>query len=183
MDTFGKHMAQVEEGMTLLDREELEEITVRLQELRRTGGTLYLFGNGGSAATASHFANDLMKMGKVRAVCVSDMVPVVDAYGNDTGWENMFMGPLTGLMDAKDGVLGISCSGRSPNVITALEWAAGQTDLVMGMTGMMLNTPIHEPKGIVVLHAMVPDIRVQEDLHSIACHAIARALQERGYGE
>lgn len=183
MDTFTKHISQVVEGLNLLDHEELERIVQVLEILRMTGGTLFVFGNGGSAATASHFVNDLLKAGKVRAVCVSDMVPVVDAYGNDTGWENMFMGPLTGLMDAKDGVLGISCSGRSLNVITALEWAAGQTELVLGMTGIGNDSPINAIPNIDLLHARVPDIRVQEDLHVIACHAIVRALQERGYGE
>lgn len=183
MDTFTKHMAQVAEGMSLLDHDELEGIVLRLQALRQFGGTLFVFGNGGSAATASHFVNDLLKMGKVRAVCVSDMVPVVDAYGNDTGWENMFMGPLTGLMEAKDAVLGISCGGKSPNVITALEWAAGHSELIMGMTGMSDSSPINAVLNIHLVHARVPDIRVQEDLHVIACHAIVRALQERGYSE
>ena len=181
MNAFVKHMSQVEEGMTLLNQIELAQIVRRLELLRAQGGTVYLFGNGGSASTACHFVNDLTKMARVRAVCIPEMMPTVYAHGNDTGWENMFLGPLTGLMTANDGAMGISCSGKSENVITALEWAAGQSDIVMGMTGMADGSPINAVPNIALVHARVPDIRVQEDLHLIACHAIVREIQERGY--
>lgn len=173
------HFSQVAEGMTLMDQEEIERAIFVLKEVRKKSGVMYLFGNGGSSATASHFANDLMKIARVRAVCLADATPVVTAYGNDDGWDKMFLEPLSKLFDGeKDGVAGISCGGSSLNVLSALEWTAGRTQLTIGMTGQSESSPINKIDLTALVHARVPDIRVQEDLHSIVCHAIVRELQE-----
>ena len=177
MDAIEKHLIQVSQGIGLLDRGQIETVVNALGIVRKLGGTVYLCGNGGSSALASHFTNDLIKIGRVRAVCLSDNVPVMTAYGNDTGWNNMFSGPLERCeITEKDALIGISCSGNSGNVLKAMEYARERAGFVIGLTGMGDGAIVKMADLLVT--ARVPDMRVQEDLHTIACHAIARALQE-----
>lgn len=175
-----KHFSEISEGMSFLDLDEIKQAVDVLRLVRdNLRGTAYIFGNGGSHATASHFANDLMKMYRLRAVCIGDMGPSMLAYGNDNGWESMFAGPLARLLNpAGDVVIGISCSGNSENVINALVYARSREILTIGMTGigggemagLRLDALIHTPG--------TQDIRTQEDLHSMICHAIVRELQD-----
>lgn len=175
-----RHLSEVGEGMTFLDPSEIQKAVDILKLVRDNyHGTAYLLGNGGSHATASHFANDLTKMCRLRAVCIGDMAPSMLAYGNDNGWGGMFAGPLVRFVNpAGDVVIGISCSGNSENVINGLSYARSREILTIGMTGgkdgeiagLNLDALIHTPG--------THDIRTQEDLHSIVCHAIARALQD-----
>lgn len=179
MSTIQKHLSQVSEAMTLLDEDEVMAAINVLSIVRKHGGTVYLFGNGGSHATASHFANDLMKMGRVRAVCIGDMASAMLAYGNDNGWERMFVDPLVELIKPMDCAVGISCSGSSRNVLEALEYVVQDgAILTIGMTGQSLDSEINRIGLNALIHANFPDIRVQEDIHLMACHAMARALQE-----
>lgn len=179
MDTILKHLSQVRQGLDLLNLNEISMAVSALRLVKEQGGTVYLFGNGGSAALASHFTNDLIKMGRVKAVCLCDAFPVTSAYGNDEGWESMYLNQLKVVFDyKKDMVIGISCSGNSENVVRALEWACKEGALAIGMTGNTGNSKIHGIGVFPLIHAPVPDIRVQEDLHAVCCHAIARELAE-----
>ena len=182
MNAVEKHLRQVNEGMTLLNGEEVQTVIRSLMLIKAEGRTVYLVGNGGSAATASHFANDLMKQAKIKAVCLNDQVPVMTAYGNDHGWENMYANPLRMFkLDGYDGVFGISCSGKSENVIRALGVGKERSAITMGMTGMSDSSEINQAVQFGLVHARVPDIRVQEDLHMMVCHAIVRTIQEEGH--
>lgn len=179
METIQKHLSQVGEGMSLLDQEQIAMAVLSLRIVRKNMGTVYVMGNGGSHATASHFANDLIKMGKVRAVCLGDAVSVMTAYGNDDGWDNMYSNPLRKHLKPGDGVVGISCSGNSENVVRALRQVSEiETVLSIGLTGLSRASEICKIGLGVLVHAPVPDMRVQEDLHLMICHAIARSLQE-----
>ena len=179
MNAITKHFRQVEEGMTLLDYVEIAGLVSVLRLVKDLNGTVYLFGNGGSHATASHFANDLMKMAKIKAVCVGDMAPAVMAWGNDTGWENMYYGPLSEMVEKNDAVIGISCSGNSENVVRALRAGLDQWDVLTGCLTGMSDSNVASTLGLdAVVHVRVPDIRVQEDIHLMVCHAVVRALQE-----
>jgi len=177
MNSIRKHLSEVSEGMTLLDLDEVKQAVTMFTVIKRLGGTAYIFGNGGSHSTASHFANDLMKIGRVKAVCVGDMGPTVFAYGNDDGWGQMFRNPLSEMMTENDIAVGISCSGNSENVLNALGYAVEKKFLALGMTGMSQSSAINKLGVDHVIHAPFDDIRVQEDLHMMICHAIARSLQ------
>lgn len=156
-----------------IDVDKVEDIVERLKEAKKADATVFLLGNGGSAATASHAANDLLKTGKVRAICLSDMTPTTLAYGNDNGWENMFRHPLMGLVKEKDVILGISCSGNSPNVVQVAEFALKKYDFIAitgdkgGKLAKMADICLKIPH---------KDIRVQEDAHLAVFHAISGAL-------
>ena len=86
-------------------------------------------GNGGSAATASHFALDLAKntiipgAPRVKAISLTDHVPLITAWSNDTAYEHIFAEQLANMMEQGDAVIGISASGNSLNIINALNVA------------------------------------------------------------
>lgn len=179
--TVRKHLSQVSEGMSLLDETEIQNVIDLLNLVKKMGGTVWTIGNGGSAATASHLANDLLKMAGIKAVCLSDMVPVVTAYGNDNEWENMYGTALWKLFTkGRDCVVGITCSGNSENIVRAVEIVSGNDETAICLTGLSNGSKINVIPGIALIHARVPDIRVQEDLHMMVCHAIVRTLQEEG---
>ncbi len=177
MTQIRKHLSEVSEAMTLLNMDEIDQMVMMLEVVKRNGGTVYLFGNGGSHATASHLANDLVKVAKVKAMCVGDMSSSVFAYGNDNGWRNMFSDLVRGLVRPKDGLVGISCSGNSENVLRTLSYGVDEGILSVGMTGPSLSSEINNIGLNALVHVMADDIRVQEDLHLMVAHAVVRQLQ------
>lgn len=159
-----------------------EKVREAIEILRRAkfqNANVWLIGNGGSAATASHFANDLLKMTGIHAVALTDLTATLTAYGNDEGWENMFSRPLERLLLPQDVVIGISCSGNSKNVVEAIKLVRshklpGLRTIVL--TGENVNSEIVKLQPDVVVYVPFRDIRVQEDCHLAVCHAIAGAL-------
>src|ERR1017187_836358 len=103
----------------------IEKLRVALKEDRQ----IFVFGNGGSAANASHFATDLGKGAsdktgrRFRVVSLNDNVSWMTALANDCAYEDVFAGQLQNYGKAGDFALGISVSGNSPNCVKALEWA------------------------------------------------------------
>ena len=179
MDTIENHFSEVLDGANMLDETEIWQVVKILKFTKVSGGTVWLFGNGGSHATAGHFANDLLKMCGVRAINIGDMASVVSAYGNDNGQEDMFSAVLQKMLKDEDCAFGISCSGNSPNVIRALEHAKNQNVYTLGMTGSSLHSIINDCGLDGLIHTPgAQDIRVQEDLHLMICHAIARSLYD-----
>lgn len=179
MDAIESHLRQVEEGMTLLDTEEINRVVRVLKVVKDVGGTVYLFGNGGSHTTAAHFANDLSKMLRIKAECLGNMTALVTAYGNDTGWRNMYSGILAHRVKERDCVVGISCGGNSENVLFGLRLGRERECFSIGLTGMDNSSEINKLGLDALVHTPgVPDIRVQEDLHLMVCHAIVRQMQE-----
>ena len=175
MNPITKHFFEVAEALSLVDDQAIQRTIEILKVVRAAQGTVWLAGNGGSAATASHFANDLTKMGKVKALSVADFTPTTLAYGNDNGWDKMFSDTLEAHIGPKDAVIGISCSGNSKNIITFLDMAKNRYKI--GLTGPGSNTmSTMKPAPDVIIRAMADEITVQEDIHSIVCHAIARSL-------
>ena len=178
MSTLKKHFSEVSEAMTLLDEQEVEKIVTILKMVKRAHGTVYVFGNGGSHATASHFVNDLTKMLKIRAICLGDATSSMLAFGNDNGWQNMYADPLKTLLNPHDVLFGISCSGNSPNVIKALELGLLKDVYTIGLTGLSDDSDINQAAQSALVHVRANDIRVQEDLHLMICHAVVRMAMD-----
>lgn len=173
MNPISKHFFQVTEALTLADEQCIQRVVDILKVVKAAQGTVWLAGNGGSSATASHAANDLTKMGKVKALALSDFVPTVTAYGNDEGWDSMFAHALEAHIGPKDAVIGISCSGNSANVISFL--AMAKSRFRIGFTGPGVNR-LTQMNLDVVIRGMSDEITVIEDVHSMVFHAIARSL-------
>lgn len=112
-----------------------------LEEARRKGRRIYLIGNGGSAATASHMANDLSLgaraegSGRFKAISLTDNHSVVTALANDSGYENVFSAQLEVLLEPGDVLVAISASGDSPNVVRAVEYAKSRGAATVAFAG------------------------------------------------
>jgi len=177
---FKEYSKDVITALHAISWESVRRMTDVIRRARNQNSTVYILGNGGSAATASHFANDLLKMGKLRAVALPEMVPAVTAYGNDDGWDDMFSHLLKVMLLPQDVVVGISCSGFSSNVINAIEMAKTinlprvKTIVLTGDTG---EAPLVQLEPDVIVHVPFADIRVQEDCHLVICHAVAGGLK------
>ncbi|MCL0094701.1 SIS domain-containing protein [Dehalococcoidales bacterium] len=117
------------ELLTSLNWQAIEGIIEVFQTVRANGRTIFFAGNGGSAATCSHFAEDLVYGTMVegaepfKVLSLTDNVAYITALGNDEGYENIFVGQMKNLFKQGDVIVGISGSGNSPNVVKALEYA------------------------------------------------------------
>ena len=144
---------------------------------------VYVCGNGGSAATASHMVNDLSKQAAVdglpafRAFALNDNVPLITAWSNDAEYAEAFARQLACHVEADDVVIGISTSGNSDNVLRALQVARSAGARTIGLTG-------HDGgamSGMVDCCIFVDsdDIGHQEDVHLVLNHVITKAIRAR----
>src|SRR5712691_5289697 len=119
----------------------LETVLRLLEEAYRHGRRIYIMGNGGSAATSSHFALDLAKntimtgAPRLKAISLTDHVPLITAWSNDTAFEHIFAEQLANMIEPGDVAIGISTSGNSPNVINALQLAKQTRAFTIGLLG------------------------------------------------
>lgn len=172
---FGKHFSELATALFVIEQNELNNAIQTLREARKKHASVWIIGNGGSAATASHFANDLAKMCGIKAFSVADMTPTVMAFGNDDGWNVMFQHTIDVYLEPDDVIVAISCSGRSKNVIMA---ATSIPNLIV-LTGKDTEENyLARMPNKAYLRAMNDDITVQEDVHLAMCHAIAKALRD-----
>ena len=108
---------------------DIERVLDLFMEAYKSEGTIYVFGNGGSASTASHMANDFNKgiseyvEKKFRVICLNDNIATLMAIANDIGYDEVFRFQLTNKLKPNDLVVGISGSGNSKNVLYAIEYA------------------------------------------------------------
>ena len=124
-----------------LDVSKIVNIKDALESTIRNKSKVYILGNGGSAATASHMANDLSVGLKLRDIrnfdveSLSDNSSVCTAIANDIGYENIFYAQIKNKIKKDDILIAISCSGNSANIIKAVEYAKNIGTTVIGMTG------------------------------------------------
>jgi len=176
----------IDELQTCLDEitgSRIEEIVNTIMECWCNGRRVFILGNGGSAATASHFACDLSKNGstgqstRLKVISISDNMSLITAVANDIGYPAVFREQLANLMEAGDTVICISASGNSPNVIEAARYARDNGAGIIGLIGFgggLLN----EIAGRAVVLTST-DYEQVEDTHMILCHLIAKEVKRR----
>jgi D-sedoheptulose 7-phosphate isomerase len=119
----------------------VERVVRRLQTARDSGATVYVIGNGGSAATAAHWVNDLGKATKrsgrnpIRAMALAENTSWLTALGNDEGFDRVFVGQLENFARSGDVLIVISASGNSPNLVRAVEMASNLGLVTIGLLG------------------------------------------------
>jgi len=178
-----QYIASLGPALERLAAEDLARIEGVLLRARDDGGSIFILGNGGSAATASHLANDLNKGASVpgeprfRAVALTDNVPLITAWANDTRYDRVFVEQLMNLLRAGDVVVAFSGSGNSPNVLAAVEWARGQGAVTIGFTGGTGG----RLRAVADYSVVVPADRMEhiEDLHLVVSHALSVSLRHR----
>ena len=176
------YLSQVAVALDKLPLEVVTRIIEVIDQARMKGARIYTFGNGGSAATASHFASDLSKgticQGKprIRAHALVDNMPIFSAWANDTNYDEIFGEQLENLVESGDIVIGISGSGNSANVLRGLEIAKRKGAFTVGLTGFEGG----KLKDIVDISIIVPSNSMEqiEDVHLLLCHLITCCLRE-----
>ena len=159
-----------------LDVNAINDVMNLLEETLRQEGTVYVFGNGGSAATASHYQNDFNKgiseytEKKFRFHCLNDNVATLMAIANDIGYEEVFRFQLRGRLRPGDICIAISGSGNSKNVVNAVEYAREQGCKVIGVTGFG-GGKVRELCDL-SLHVPVNSMQITEDIHMVFDHLI-----------
>lgn len=168
------------ETLKKLDVDAINDALNLLLEVQRSHKRIYVFGNGGSAATASHFQNDFGKgvseyvEDKFRFQCLNDNIPTVMAVANDIGYEEIFRFQLKGVIESGDVVMAISGSGNSKNVLNAVEYARSKGNKIIGLTGYA-GGKLRELSDV-SLHAPVNSMQVTEDIHMIFDHLMMSVL-------
>jgi D-sedoheptulose 7-phosphate isomerase len=166
----------------LLNFDLIEKVCLEILKVRKKMGTIFIIGNGGSAATASHMATDLMfgsnlACPELRVISLVDNASLLTATGNDVSFEQVFSRQLQNLGRKGDIVIAISASGNSPNLIEAIKKAKYLQISSVGLTGFdggllktLVDFPIHVP-------TKIGSYGQAEDLHLMINHMITSYLK------
>ncbi len=170
-----------------IDAMEINALMDAIENARQRNAAIYIMGNGGSAATASHFVNDFNKgiseyiEQKFRFICLNDNIATVMAIANDIGYDAIFEFQLRGKVKSEDLVIGISGSGNSANVLNAIEFAKKEGALTAGLTGYD-GGKLRKIADISV-HVPVMSMQVTEDIHIIFDHLMMAIFYKKLCGK
>jgi D-sedoheptulose 7-phosphate isomerase len=177
----GAYLEYLTKVLKDIDAREIGRFVQTLLDARERGATVFFIGNGGSAATASHFANDL-SIGTndydkpFRALSLTDNVAIMTAIGNDFGYGDIFVRQLRVLGKSGDVLVGISASGNSPNILNAFEYAAAAGIKRVALTSFdggkmkgMADEGIHVPTA-------PKEYGPAEDAHMVIDHLVGAYL-------
>jgi D-sedoheptulose 7-phosphate isomerase len=179
------YLERVCEEIRRLDRTQVEALSDLIEQRYEAGRFVFIIGNGGSGANASHLCEDLAKctlrdfqsQRRLKVLSLTDNLPWVMAVANDINYESIFLEQLKNLASPGDLLLAISGSGNSPNILRAVEWANANGLETVGITGFgggRLKTIAHHG-----LHVPVDDMGVVESLHLVAFHWVIDDLNRR----
>jgi D-sedoheptulose 7-phosphate isomerase len=175
------YLADLTSVLQRVPRQSLARAISALLEARTHGRRVYAFGNGGSAATASHFVCDLVKTAHVpgyapfRAFALTDNIPLMTAVANDRAYDETFVSMLEALIEPNDVVIGISTSGNSPNVVDGLRAANRLGARTIAFLGCDGGVALHVAS--IAVHIPCAHYGLVEDTHSAICHAITAAIR------
>jgi D-sedoheptulose 7-phosphate isomerase len=175
------YLASLEQLTRQIPCSVIDDIVETLQAAYADGRSVYLYGNGGSAALASHVACDLGKGTAVngnrrfRVLSLTDNVPLMTAWANDADFQEVFAEQLRHFIQPRDISFAISCSGNSPNVLNALRLSRENHGVNIGLTGFQGG----DMKDLCDVCLIVPSDNMQliEDLHLAIMHSVFTALR------
>lgn len=182
------YFAYLSEVLQSIDQQEIRDFVATLLDARDRDATIFFIGNGGSASTCSHFANDLVIGTKTtnrhfRVVSLADNNALLTAIGNDFGYQDVFARQLRALGKSGDVVVAISASGNSPNLLEALSVAAdigiksiGMTSFDGGKLKERADQSLHVPTA-------PREYGPAEDAHLVLNHAVVAYLMQLLKGE
>lgn len=177
------YLAHLSKTLARLDVNAIASFIEILLAARQADHTVFFLGNGGSAATSSHFANDIgigtrSRRKPFRAVSLTDNVPVMTAIANDYSYDDVFVLQLKYQLHPGDIVVGISASGNSPNVLRAIEYANAEGAYTVGLTGFdggglrkLVKTSLHVP-------TETGEYGPVEDAHMVLDHLVSGFLMQ-----
>jgi D-sedoheptulose 7-phosphate isomerase len=172
----GGYATYLGELLGRLDRKAVAAFMTLVLEVRSRGGRIFFIGNGGSAATASHFANDFAIGTRCaekpfKAISLTDNVAAMTAIANDEGYDQLFVKQLEVVMEPGDVVVAISASGNSANVVKAIEFAKSRGNKTVALTGFETGGCIAEIADIVIhVKTRHGEYGPVEDVHMFVDH-------------
>lgn len=188
---IAEYFQRLAQELNRLDQRALEDLSQLVCDAWQNDRWVFVCGNGGSAATANHLAQDLAKglirdadlraftIKRLRSMSLVANVAWVTALGNDLGYDQVFVQQLANYAGPKDVLIAISGSGNSSNILAAVEWANARGLLTYGMTGFgggRLKQIQHHG-----LHVALDDMEMVESIHSCVCHWLVDELRARIY--
>ncbi len=174
------YLRQLKDLLDVFPHDRFEDIGKALLSAYDKGQQIFTMGNGGSGATASHFACDMNKGccleldKKFKVICLTDNIPTILAYANDLSYKDIFVEQLKNFLQAGDVVIGISGSGNSENVIRAVSYAKGKGAKTIGLSGFdggKLSQIVDIPFVV-----SINDMQKVEDVHIIVVHMLMQYL-------
>ena len=180
-DGIEEYFTRLSSTLSELNIDAINRAMNAIMDAYNRSATIYIFGNGGSAATASHFCCDFNKgvcenlPRKFRFVCLNDNIPTILAIANDVSYDDIFLMQLEGKLSDDDLIIAISGSGNSKNVIKAVEYAKKVGAKVVGLSGYdggKLKTLADYP-----MHVNSNDMQIVEDVHLAFNHMMMKVLR------
>jgi len=168
------------EILSQLDLEAVSQLMMMLEMVRKNGKRVYICGNGGSYATASHFVCDFMKgvsmnqHVKYDFECLGDNSPLMMAIGNDISYDDIFVMPLQAKLKEGDMVIGISGSGNSENVVRAIAYAKEKGNPTAALVGYAGGKLLHLADH--AIHVNINNMQIVEDVHMMLDHMMMYVL-------
>lgn len=174
-DQISEYSSMLRTQLNNVNRLDYNCLIHNLKRAKENNNNVFVFGNGGSGSTASHFASDMNKSGSVgknkfKFICLNNNVPLLLSYANDESYSSIFYRQLENLLEEEDIVIGFSGSGNSANVIEAINLANSNKNITVGFTGYdggelknMVNISLHIP---------INDMQIVEDCHLALTHMI-----------
>jgi len=188
---FAQYIGEIKHILDRLPLDPLQQICDLLYEAYERDRAIFVFGNGGSAALASHMVCDLGKgthspnpssvavdhVKRLKVFSVTDNVPMITAWANDSAYEDIFAEQIENFVQPGDVAFGISGSGNSPNVLKALGLAREKGGITVGLTGFQGG----KMKDLLDYGIVVPSDCMQqiEDMHLVMAHMLFLELKER----
>ena len=185
MENFRSYSIYLQDAIYSVDDNQINNLISILYDAYLKDKTVFVIGNGGSAANASHFAQDLAKGTKVsidcpkriRALSLADNVAFICALGNDDGFDQIFEQQLRTYARPGDVLVAISVSGNSSNIIKAVNWANNNDLTTVGVTGFN-GGKLREINQYSV-HVPLSDMCTSESIHTIIFHYVVLVLTEK----
>jgi D-sedoheptulose 7-phosphate isomerase len=180
---------RVGEELARIDPAQVKNLSDLIYECYQLGRFVFVIGNGGSGSNASHFCEDIGKgtltradfdndaKRRVKILSLTDNTPYILAWGNDEGFDRVFVEQLKNLASAGDLLIAISGSGNSPNVLRAVDWANSHGLTTFGCTGFgggKLKTLARHN-----LHVPLDDMGIVESIHLTAFHWVVDDMHRR----
>jgi D-sedoheptulose 7-phosphate isomerase len=179
------YLDRMSQEIANLDLGQIENLSQLIEDAYHAGQFVFIIGNGGSGANASHLSEDLAKctlrdfenQKRLKVLSLTDNTAGIMAWGNDEGYDRIFVEQLKNLASPGDLLLAISGSGNSPNILKAVTWANDHGLTTVGITGFgggkLKNLAHHN------LHAGIDDMGIVETLHVVAFHWVVDDLNRR----
>ena len=171
---------RVIDTLNRLNRQDLQNLIDRIIATYHRDGIIYVFGNGGSASTASHFCGDFIKgvscglEKRFKIICLNDNIAALMAIANDISYDDIFVEQLKNFLTSRDMVIAISCSGNSTNVLKAVEYANSIGTCTVALCGYS-GGKLKQAASLAV-HADIDDMEVSEDVHLVIVHCIKQII-------